>query len=358
LAPPPQPQGPEEQVFVVWSHGLYATDRILADMERYFEILDVTQLSWSEASFSKNLTRFYGGLLPAGAEKEKHCGTGPFLVIVVRDPSPSYAPRRTPVGVVNAKMFDAKRRYRAWTGGGHRVHCTLNQREADRDLFLLLGRRRDNYRGQTQRWDRVVRSRRSDPVGASGWRDTSELLAAIEVTTPYVQLYEFSDLGESGEAANEPEDQITVLLAERDRAFVTITGSAPGGESPPVRHSTTVAGRPMTVEFWQVGEGCFDHAWERALLRQRLRNSQDAFVPGGPDRFYTVLYHALTRDRSAFSRYKTLLDSLALADSRVPPGDYGDPEHGRLVLDRYLREKRYRYAVSRNDLARTLWLRF
>ncbi len=146
--PSPEAREPEIHVFVLWSNALGQEERILRDISDEFVVRDVRRVSWPAAEFSWNLTRFYGGTLPPRAEKERHCGTDPFLVVVVEDPEPSYAPRRTPKGVVNARTFDAKQRHRRWTGGGHRIHASLDPTEAEHDLFLLLGRRTAEYRSR------------------------------------------------------------------------------------------------------------------------------------------------------------------------------------------------------------------
>src|SRR5437870_2662005 len=77
--------------------------RILTDIEQNFVIRDVFMVEWSKQDFSRSLTRFYGGLLPDNAEKETHCGTDPFLVAVVEDRGPVYAPRRSPKASVNVR---------------------------------------------------------------------------------------------------------------------------------------------------------------------------------------------------------------------------------------------------------------
>ena len=75
--------------------------------------------------------------------KVSQCGgAGPFVVIVVADPSPQYTDEETAHGTdrVNKNMFNAKRVYRRWSGeGGFRVHGTYSAIEAEHDVRVLLG---------------------------------------------------------------------------------------------------------------------------------------------------------------------------------------------------------------------------
>ena len=71
----------------------------------------------SEELFRHNLTRFYG-ISPAYASgKERECGRGSARAFVVQDDDVLYADRSTTKGLrtVNARMFDARERYRQWT---------------------------------------------------------------------------------------------------------------------------------------------------------------------------------------------------------------------------------------------------
>jgi hypothetical protein len=122
--------------------------------------------------------------LPAGSSKETHCGSGSFLAVVVEDPLPSYERRRTRrrVAVVNASLFDAKQRYRRWTGGGHRVHASLTRAEALRDIFLLLGRPAESFLG-TSPLTGLPTEWPHNLIGVDGWRDTEQLIRAVSSVT-------------------------------------------------------------------------------------------------------------------------------------------------------------------------------
>ena len=233
LRPAERIREPEIHVFVLWSNALSQEERILRDLADEFTIREVRRVSWPASEFSWNLTRFYGGTLPPRAEKERHCGTDPFLVVVIEDSTPTYAPRRTPKGVVNARTFDAKQRHRRWTGGGHRIHASLDPVEAEHDLLLLLGRRTDDYRTSRAPWNGEITAGPEGPVGAHGWASVAELLSAIEVATPYVVL-------------DQGDDELELLVPALTRA--ALTANVPAAEiEEGASHQLVVAGRPFTL---------------------------------------------------------------------------------------------------------------
>lgn len=167
----------EVHLFVLWSEARRQEDRILADLTARFVFLDVIEVTWTaDATFARNLTRMYGDALPPGSDKELHCGTGPFLAVVVEDQCPRYRVRRTGRGrkLLNSAVFDARYRYRTWTGGGYRVHATDSVAETRRNLALLFGMRPADFQGAPQ-VDTRPRFWAADPVGTSGWDSVEQL---------------------------------------------------------------------------------------------------------------------------------------------------------------------------------------
>jgi peptidoglycan/xylan/chitin deacetylase (PgdA/CDA1 family) len=229
----PERHDREIHAFVLWSRALDRYDDILRDIEERFVIRDVFEVDWSEPDFSTNMTRFYGGLLPANAEKEKHCGTDPFRVVVVEDRNPRYAPRPSPRGIVNTRMFDAKQRYREWTGGGHRIHASVDTAEAQHDLFLVARRRPGDYVASGESWDGVVKN-----VGAlrgsAGWSDIGELLAAVSVATTCERI---------------GAGDLVLRVGNSRRAALTAGARSITGDVDSVHHEVTVGGEsvPLTL---------------------------------------------------------------------------------------------------------------
>lgn len=172
---------PEVYLFLLWSQARHHQSQILADLNAHFTILDTIEVTWTVGdTFAQNLTRMYGSALPPGSDKELHCGTGPFLAVVVEDQRPKYRLRRTNRGVkvLNSTVFDARQRYRDWTGGGYRVHASDSVSETERNLVLLFGQGSREFQERGPRSD-SPRCHDSDPVGAHSWRSVEQLVAAL-----------------------------------------------------------------------------------------------------------------------------------------------------------------------------------
>ena len=228
---------PEVHVFVVWSEARGAEPRIRADLDATFRVLGQIRVTWSQGEiFTRSLSRMYGTALPPGSDKEVHCGTGPFLVVVVADDHPCYRIRGTNRGrrIVNSRVFDARRRYRLWTGDGYRVHASDSGEEAERNLVLLFGEGVDEFRHSAWHGDRP-RDHAADPVGTRGWTSRPQLVRALEAYDCVVAGAARSGVRLDARAAD-------VWWAER------IAG---GDEVAPAVRQVSVDGVPVRVEFRQ-----------------------------------------------------------------------------------------------------------
>jgi peptidoglycan/xylan/chitin deacetylase (PgdA/CDA1 family) len=189
------------------------------------------------------MTRFYGGLLPPNAEKEEHCGTDPFVVVVVEDERPRYGARRSPKPSVNVRMFDAKQRYRRWTGGGHRIHASVDPVEAEHDLFLLLRRRSEEYLAVDGRWTGEIKEVR-ELAGAGGWRDLDELVTALEVASESQRL----------PPTEHATPALRMVVQNRVRAVLTADARPHFGRLDSRLHDVTVGGETKVLEVLRPGD--------------------------------------------------------------------------------------------------------
>jgi hypothetical protein len=318
----------EIHVFLLWSNALPKADRILADIRSRFTVLDVISVEWSREKFATNLTRFYGQTLPPGSEKELHCGADPFLVVVVEDLRPNYALRKTLRGkvVLNARMFDAKRRYRRWTGRGHRVHATVNPREADKDLFLLLGRRADFYRsGPRQSGHDAPTSLQRDLTGADGWQSRPQLLAALETVTGCVVI------GATAAVPTRDAEGLRLLVDNVWWAARIANGSRQSDTAQRVQ----VAGRELSLVLSEVGDGSLDPTWQHVLFSTAVRDRDGVLVPRPLDRFYLALHDIVTNGLELERERQQALVRLA-QELSLPPGDYTNSGAASAALNAYL----------------------
>jgi hypothetical protein len=319
---------PEIHAFLLWSNALPKAPKILADLRSRFTIVAVFEIEWSRGFFAGNLTRFYGQTMEPGSPKELHCGGDPFLLVVVHDLSPTYAVRRTTRGeaTLNVRTFDAKRRYRRWTGGGHRIHATVSRREADKDLFLLLGRRAESFAAALE-WDGSVLHEQRDLLGADGWDTRAQLLTALEVVTGYVDL----DGCAAASAALDRGAALRLLVDNQWWAARIANGAGASDGLQEVR----VAGEELPLALSEVGDLALDASWQHALLSNAVRDSRGLLVPSPVDRYHLTLHDVATVGRALSAAEVAELDRLADAHA-LPHGDYRDRAFAATTRDAYV----------------------
>lgn len=336
-----EPRG-ELHLILIWQNALDQAERILADAEKHFTVREALRIHWSPKNFSRNLTSFYHTDLPPGSDKETHCGVGEFLLLIVEDPDPVYATRRVSQGRqrVNRKMHAAKKRYREWTGGGHRIHTTLDQPEFERDSFLLLGPRAQSYQaGASDLWDRSITNLHADVVGMEGWDDCKQLLTAIELNWPSVVL----DRTVAGKLA---------LLTESVwLASVAATGSTPDKEEF-ARYDILIGGDRYTIELHEVGGGHLDPDWQSDMIVRRVWDTDGLPVLSPQDRFYSVVYRGLHYEPDLLEACAPELHALAV-QHHLPDGDFRNSQIAQSILTAYLTRMGYGDARMRPPPVRT-----
>jgi hypothetical protein len=263
---------PELHLFLLWSRARKQENEILNDIRSTFRVVDMMEVTWGRRGFAENLTRFYGEKLPHGSRKQLHCGSGPFLVVVVEDERPEYVTLSEGHRRVNRSMWEARARYRAVTGGGHRVHGTLDVQEFEHDLFLLVGEGAERY-PPGRSWDGQVERIRAGTTGSRGWRDLEQLFDALSVTMPWIIVG-----GATGIVPDPLADGTSDLGLLVDDAWwghATILGR---GRRASRTRDVDVGGRILAVDVWAVGDGLADPEQERLILDDRVRLGH-AYVP-------------------------------------------------------------------------------
>ena len=263
---------PELHLFLLWSRARKRENEILDDIRSTFRVVDMMEVTWGRRGFAENLTRFYGEKLPHGSRKQLHCGSGPFLVVVVEDERPEYVTLSEGHRRVNRSMWEARGRYRAATGGGHRVHGTLDAQEFEHDLFLLVGAGAERYR-PGRSWDGHVEQIRAGTTGSLGWRDLDQLYDALSVTMPWVIVSGAKGIAPDPLAAGTSD--LELLVDDAWWGHATILGRGRRGSR---TRDVDVGGRVLAVEVWAVGDGLADLELERRILEDRVRVGH-AYVP-------------------------------------------------------------------------------
>ena len=337
----------EVHIVLVWPNALEHLGKILDDLAARFTRRALYRVRWSDAHFARNISRFYGKSLPLDSDKIGHCGTGPFIVAVIKDEAPDYGFRWTSKGArrVNINLFDAKQRYREWTGGGHRIHGTDNTAEADHDAALLFGRPAEYFLDRpAEPWDAPAEELVRDLSGADGWRDLTELFEVLNLTHPYVVLRNFDalpeDMGDGGHG------DIDLLVEDLDNAAF-ICNAEPVFDTPHrVFMHVPVNGQPVPFDFRHQGDGYYDKLWQRDILDQRVLNERGFYIPAPVDHFYSLLYHAVIHKPQVAADYLVKLPERAVVLGRVEasPAHFTEYRWMKGILSQFFNAKGYDYS--------------
>lgn len=321
---------PVHQLMVIWQAGRHRECGVLEVLaaDDALEIVGTVEVNWPTQHFPAALSQLYGTHLPSRSEKIRHCGNGPFLVVLLRDLDPRPGLRRTPRGVesVDTHMFDLKQVARRLTGGGHRVHATDNAAEFRRDLVILTGMTEAEFveRGTFGRETRSVA-----PDGADGWSTVAAMLEALSRRTRFCVLRNFEGWDRLGPTDDHPD--IDLLVASPDEAANAITAHRTSRRRGRVQHQVQIGGRKVNVDIRTPGDGYLPATLAEQTLADAVADPQAVSIPSARHHLETLLYHALVHRSALSQEYALRINRLADAVGE-DLGDLYDPAVQRKLV--------------------------
>ncbi|MCB1758891.1 MAG: hypothetical protein KDI68_03805 [Gammaproteobacteria bacterium] len=300
---------PELHLFIIWANARFQRAKIIDDIDSHFSIVEVTDLKWDADNFSNNLTRFYGESLPDGSFKEIECGTDRFTLVIVLDNNPLYEKRKTTKGfsIVNTRVFDAKERYRQWTGGGHKIHATNNINETRHDLMLLSGISYSDYFTRVNEDSYVpILEGRSDRnlAGCIQWNSLAELFATLNETSEYVVLRNYRDMPER--YCMDEHGDVDLLVRDRNQVRHLMNAKPVSNKRYRSHVKVNINNQTLRFDIRYVGDNYYDRRWQQQILENRVFY-KGFYVPHREDYKYSLLYHALIHKPKVGSDYKEIL---------------------------------------------------
>lgn len=280
----------EIHLFIIWSKATYEKKNILSDISNKFSVVDIYNITWSEEMFPDNLSRFYGQNLPKNSHKEKHCGNGTFTCIIVQDKNPIYDARQTSKGVrvVNTNLFDAKKLYRSWTGGGHKIHATDNIRETRLQLMLLVQKSYDSYM-QSSSVSFVEKEYNSDLIGSAGWNSLIEVFETLNLTVNYVVLRNFESIEDEMDSLH---PDIDILTDDIESTISILNARKTSRKKYRVQYNVLIDNKYINFDLRFKGDNYYDINWQEDILSTRIRENF-YYRPSAVHYYYSLLYHAL-----------------------------------------------------------------
>lgn len=332
----------EYHLLIIWQNARYKQSEILKEINNSLSIIQVYEVEWSEDKFSENMTRFYGEKLPSQSHKEKHCGRGPFLLVILRDDNPVYLERDTisrSVELVNTNMFDLKTRLRKMTGGGHRIHATNDPIETAHDLILLLGISLENYQKDApSTWNGNIEYLNNDLVGAYGWNSAEKMFEVLNNTVNYTVLRNFQ--GFPNELTVSGHEDVDFITDNYDNFIYIINATKNVPESYRVQHKIYINNNPTFIDVRSTTDGYYDPEWSTKLIKGR-KFFNGFFVPSGDIYIYSLVYHALIH------KWKTSPDYIDFIENNLGTRDL---EEAKTMLDEFMDFNNFKY-IEPKDLS-------
>lgn len=331
---------PEIHLFILWENARYKQEEILNDIKQNFDILNVYNMEWSKAKFSENLSRFYGTNLPVNSEKEKHCGNGKFLLVIVKDNNPKYEKRLTSKGlqIVNVNMFDKKESYRQKTGGGHKIHGTNSEKETNHDLTLLLDKNIEDYEKiiEKQMWNEEILEMQKDLFGSKGWESIKDMFYALNNCTEYAILRNYEQLPEEI-YVNEHNDVDIICKSLEDVAYI-LNAQPVFEEEYRVHYKTKAENKDVYFDLRYINDNYYYNKLEERILANRVYNEKGFYTLNQEDYFYTLLYHTLIQKLDFREDYKERLIKL---DTQNRVTNSTTLEEFANILEKWMRQNNY-----------------
>ena len=321
----------EYGLFIIWSNARKEEKRIINDINKRFEIMNIFEIEWDKDIFSKNLTRFYGVNLPKNSDKESHCGNDKFLLIIVKDNSPIYSYRKTSKGkkYLNVNLFDSKTMYRSWTGR-HMVHGTNDKEEFSHDLMLLLGKNLDDYLKEYEHNDKIQYIK-NNIVGERCWSSLEQVFYVLNSTIPYVVLRNFDKLPEIYEIGIHSD--IDILCDNRDNISKILNALPEKKSKKRSRYMVKINDNIVYMDFRYIGDNYYDEKWEKEILKSRVKN-KCFYIPSHDNYCYSLLYHVLVQKNFIAEDYMDSFKKLFKTD---------DINILKEKLAKFIKENNYEY---------------
>jgi hypothetical protein len=315
---------PELGLFVLfWSNARTEQERILRHAQKLFDVRRVYEIHWTRELLPANYARFNRRRLDPSFRTaiQEHEKAGPILLVTAVDSSPRYEPRVMAKGAahVNAKFFDARQEFRAWTGEASSVHGSVSATQAARDLMLLLGTDPETHLKENPHpWNGNIEEMRRDLSGARGWGSPTELFYALNHTVRYVVLRNFEGLPHSLHVGSHEDVD---LLTDDYQELISVMNARPHVRCVPPRggpYWVKISGEDMWFDLRFVGDRYYNPTWAREILDRRVWNEGGFFSPSDEDYFESLAYHAVVHKESLSAEYRQRL--AAMASSLGRPG--------------------------------------
>ena len=331
----------EIHIFIIWNKARKKESDIITDIKKRFKVLQIYEIHWSEQEFERNLLRLYGNSLKNSSSKKVVCGNGPFLFLVIKDEKPKYEKRNTLHGedIVNVNIFDKKIEYRKITEGGQRIHASNSEKEANRNIGLIVNKSITDFNEE----NKDIKQIHSDLIGSKKWESLEQVFTILNQSLDYVVLRNFEELPTKYNKGFEGDIDI---LAEDKNEIELITNAekiSPGKFGR--RFKILINDEKVHLDLRYVGDGYLDKEWEKLILKEKIIKNKIS-VPNNKNYFYSLLYHYLIQKKSLSKMHLMKLHGLGKnIDKNIEFNKINSKEQLRENLEKFLAKKEFSYVI-------------
>lgn len=321
----------ETHLIIIWAAARSKEKMIIDDiMTSKLIILSINEIYWSRGKFSENLSRFYGQNLKDIGYKVHHCGDGGFKCIVVDDLNPKYCIRNTSSGkqVVNINLFDRKKVYRKWTGGGHRVHATDNKYEAIMQLSMIYAGTHSYFKNEKLE---------GDITGSNGWKSIYDALSSLNDVCNYIVLRNFENIEDT---LNSKHPDVDMLVDNQDLVVRMLNAKKTSSISYRAQYIVNIDGKKVNFDIRYIGDDYYHSNWAFNMLSCRVKK-HGFYIPDHENYFYSLLYHCLIHKDNVSKDYLGKITELQKQLYSSESVLFNDKIKQLEYLEEFLHEKKY-----------------
>lgn len=279
----------EKHLFIIWEKALFKKDEITDNIKHNFEVIFESFYCWDKKTFSDDISNFYGTNLKNSKSKIKHCGNGPFYLIVVLDKNPRYKIRNTSNGFcyVNSNVFDKKLEFRKMVGGGHKIHATNNSNEYEIDIKKLFKNNWNDLKNIDISKDLKIKKQND-----GRWKSLEDVFKFINETVEYVILRNFENLeGLIKNDINQHPD-IDILCEDTQKLANLIGAIKTSSIKYRKQYYLLIDNKKIFFDLRGVNENYYCYPFSKKILQDRLKKNY-FYVPNNEDFHYSLMYHAI-----------------------------------------------------------------
>lgn len=331
----------EIHIFIIWSKARKKESEIITDIKKRFKVLQIYEIHWSEQEFERNLLRLYGNSLKNSSSKKIVCGNGPFLFLVIKDEKPKYEKRNTLHGedIVNVNIFDKKIEYRKITEGGQRIHASNSEKEANRNIGLIVNKSITDFNEESKNIEQIY----SDLIGSKKWESLEQVFTILNQSLDYVVLRNFEEL--PTKYNKEFEGDIDILAEDKNEIELVTNAKKISPEKFGRRFKILINDEKVHLDLRYVGDGYFDEEWEKLILKEKIIKNKIS-IPDSKNHYYSLLYHYLIQKKSLTKNHLMKLHELGRnIDKNIEFNKINNKEQFREKLENFLVKKNFSYVI-------------